>query len=133
MDDNGWGRRQPVINVSWDDATAYVQWLSQLTGKAYRLLSESEWEYVARSGTTTVFSTEPTITTDQANFNGNYVYGGSQKGTYREVTLQVGRFAANNFGLHDLQGNVIEWLQDCWHDRLLTSRCRIRQPYHRDR
>ena len=117
VDDNGWGRgQQPVINVTWNDAVSYVEWLSKTTGKSYRLLSESEWEYVGRGGTTTVFSTGPTITTDQANFNGNHVYGGSQKGIHRKKTLPVGSFAANNFGLHDTHGNVIEWVQDCWHD-----------------
>ena len=71
-DDNGWGRgRLPVLNVSWDDITReYLPWLSGKTGKGYRLLTESEWEYAARAGTTTPFSTGPTITTDLANFDG---------------------------------------------------------------
>ena len=68
----GLGRgKRPVINVSWDDAMEYVAWLSKKTGKTYRLLIEAEWEYAARAGTTTAFSTGRTITTDQANFDGN--------------------------------------------------------------
>ena len=81
-DDQGWGRgKRPVINVSWDDITKeYLPWLSRKTGKTYRLLTEAEWEYAARAGTTTPFSTGQTITPEQANFNGNYTYGGSAKG-----------------------------------------------------
>ncbi len=84
--------------VNWRDAKAYLDWLSQRTGKQYRLLSEAEWEYVARAGTTTPFSTGWTITTDQANFDGNFTYGGSSKGAYRKKTLPVGSFSANGFG-----------------------------------
>lgn len=116
-DDHGWGRgRQPVINVSWDDAMIYVEWLSKTTGKAYRLLSESEWEFAARAGTATPFATGATITTDQANFDGRFVYGEGQKGIARKQTVPVGSFAANDFGLHDMHGNVVEWVQDCWQD-----------------
>jgi formylglycine-generating enzyme required for sulfatase activity len=115
-DDNGWGRgRRPVMNISWNDAKDYVLWLSKRTGKEYRLLSESEWEYVARAGTTTRFSTGPTITTDQANFNGKHTAGVSAKSTYREKTVEVGSFKANAFGLHDVHGNIQEWVEDCWH------------------
>ena len=115
--DAGWGRgRRPVIRVSWEDAQAYVQWLSRETGQGYRLLSESEWEYAARAGTTTPFHTGPTITTAQANFDGNGTYNGSLKGEYRGKTVEVGRFPANGFGLHDMHGNVWEWVEDCWHD-----------------
>ena len=115
-DDRGWGRgRRPVINVSWDDITKeYLPWLSRETGKTYRLLTEAEWEYAARAGTTTPFSTGPTITTSQANFDGNYAYGGSAKGTYRQKTVDVGSFPPNAFGLHDMHGNVWEWVEDCW-------------------
>ena len=104
-DDKGWGRgRRPVINVSWQDAQAYVRWLSRVTGKAYRLLSESEWEYVARAGTTGPFHFGSTITTEQANY-------GSRGGR----TAPVGSFPANAFGLHDVHGNVMERVEDCWH------------------
>ena len=115
-DDEGWGRgRRPVINVSWEDAKAYVSWLSVETGEAYRLLSEAEWEYVARAGTTTPFHTGRTISTDQANYDGDYTYGSGREGRYRKKTIPVGSFAANAFGLHDVHGNVWEWVEDCWH------------------
>ncbi len=115
--DKGWGRRRrPVINVSWEDAQAYVRWLSKKTGHSYRLLSESEWEYVARAGTTTPFHFGETISTDQANYNGNYTYGSGRKGEYRRKTLPVGSFPPNAFGLYDVHGNVYEWTQDCWND-----------------
>ena len=113
--DRGWGRgSRPVIYVSWNDAQAYVRWLSGKTGKSYRLLSESEWEYVARAGTTTPFHTGATISTDQANYNGNFTYGSGRKGESRERTMPVGSFAANAWGLHDVHGNVCEWTEDCW-------------------
>lgn len=115
--DLGWGRgRRPTINVPWDAIDKqYLPWLSRKTGQPYRLLSEAEWEYVARAGTTTPFSTGPTITTDQANFNGSRTYGGSPIGKFRQKTTEVGLFQANAFGLHDLHGNVWEWVKDCWH------------------
>ena len=113
--DAGWGRgTRPVINVSWKDAQAYVRWLSEKTGQGYRLLSEAEWEYVARAGTTTAYHTGATISTEQANYNGNYTYGSGRKGKYRKQTVPVGSFPANGFGLHDVLGNVWEWTQDCW-------------------
>ena len=105
-DDQDWGRgRRPVINVSWEDAKKYVRWLSDKTGNDYGLLSESEWEYVARAGIQTVFHTGDQITTDQANFNGSL-----------GKTVQVGSFSANGFDLHDMHGNVWEWVEDCWTD-----------------
>jgi formylglycine-generating enzyme required for sulfatase activity len=110
------GENQPVVCINRDDAKAYVAWLSKKTGKTYRLLSEAEWEYAARAGTTTPFSTGRTITTDQANFNGNCTYNGSGKGQYRQKTVSVGSFPANAFGLHDMHGNVYEWVEDCWKD-----------------
>lgn len=113
--DSGWGRgNRPAINVSWDDAKAYVGWLSRKAGKTYRLLSEAEWEYAARAGTTTPFSTGATITTDQANFDGNSTYNGSRKGQYRQKTEPVDSFAPNPWGLYQVHGNVWEWTEDCW-------------------
>ena len=117
--DEGWGRgRRPVINVSWHDAKAYAEWLERKTGKAYRLLSEAEWEYAARAGTATPFSTGQTITTDQANFNGWVSYDSSPDpdGQYRGKTIAVGSFAANAFSVYDMHGNVWEWVEDCWND-----------------
>ena len=106
----------PVVCVSWHDAQAYVSWLSSKTGEQYRLLSESEWEYVARAGTTGPFHFGSTISTNLANYNGNYTYGGGLEGIYRGKTVSVGSFPANSFGLHDVHGNVWEWVEDCWHE-----------------
>ena len=115
-DDVGWGRgNRPVIYVSWEDANRFARWLSSETGKQYRLLSESEWEYAARAGTTGPFHFGSTISTDQANYNGNYTYGNVREGVYRERTVPVGSFPSNKFGLHDMHGNVHEWVEDCWH------------------
>ena len=116
-DDEGWGRGQrPVIDVSWGDAKSYVGWLSRKTGERYRLLSEAEWEYAARAGTTGPFHFGATISTDQANYDGNLTYGSGRKGVYRNKTVAVGSLSANGFGLHDVHGNVREWVGDCWHD-----------------
>ena len=116
-DDEDWGRgARPVINVNWRDAQAYVSWLSTETGATYRLPSESEWEYAARAGTTTPYHTGATISTDQANYDGNNVYGSGRRGTDRRRTTPVGAFAPNAFGLYDVHGNVWEWVDDCWHD-----------------
>ena len=109
------GEDDPVVCVNWNDAKAYVKWLSGETGHQYRLLSESEWEYVARAGTTAPFYFGRTISTDQANYNGEYVYGSGRKGVYREKTVSVGSFPSNGYGLHDVHGNVLEWVEDCWH------------------
>ena len=103
-----------MINVSWEDAQAYVAWLSRTTGQRYRLLSEAEWEYAARAGTTTPFSFGATISTDQANYDGRYTYSGGRKGVYRGKTTAVGSFPANAFGLHDMHGNVWERVEDCF-------------------
>lgn len=106
--DGGWGRgRRPVINVSWDDAQQYVRWLSASTAGAYRLLSESEWEYSARAGSATAYSWGNKIGSGLANC----YKCGSQ---WDLQTVPVGSFAANAWGLHDLHGNVFEWVQDCW-------------------
>ena len=114
--DFGWGRgKQPVVDVSWDDAKAYVKWLSGKTGKDYRLLSEAEREYVTRAGTTTAFWWDNSISTRQANYDGNYTYNGSQKGEYRQKTLPVKSFDPNPWGLYQVHGNVWEWVEDCWH------------------
>ena len=114
--DEGWGfGRQPVVNVGWHDAQRYVEWLSLRTGHRYRLLTESEWEYAARAGTETPFHTGETITPQQANFDGLYGYPGDERidGVSRRQPVPVGSFAPNAFGLHDVHGNVEEWVQDC--------------------
>lgn len=100
--DEGWGRgARPVINVSWNDAQAYVAWLKKKTHKAYRLLSEAEWEYAARAGTATAYSGGSGLTRKQAHYS-------------TERTEEVGHYPANAFGLYDMQGNVWEWVEDCW-------------------
>jgi formylglycine-generating enzyme required for sulfatase activity len=107
--------RHPVVCVSWLDARAYADWLSQRTGLGYRLLSEAEWEYAARAGTTTPFTWGAEIHTGLANYDGQFTYDGGPAGERRRATLPVGSFAANPFGLHDMQGNVWEWVLDCRH------------------
>ena len=110
-DDMRWGRgNRPVINVSWEDAQSYVSWLSARTGKTYRLLSESEWEYVARAGTETAYSWGDSIGVNRANCDGC----GSQWDDVK--TAPVGSFEANGWGVYDMHGNVWEWVQDCWND-----------------
>jgi formylglycine-generating enzyme required for sulfatase activity len=101
--------QHPVVCVSWNDALEYTKWLSKQTSQKYRLPTEAEWEYAARAGTPTPFSFGATISTEQANYDGNYTYGGGQKGVYRQKTVQVGQFLANAWGLHDMHGNVWEW------------------------
>ena len=98
----------PVVCVSWNDARAYVRWLSGETGASYRLLSESEWEYVARAGTVTRYWWGADIGRNRANCNSC----GSRWDF--ESTAPVGSFEANSFGLYNVHGNVWEWTQDCW-------------------
>ena len=115
--DEGWGRgNRPVINVNWDDAKAYAEWLSRKTGKTYRLLSEAEREYVTRADTKTPFWWGSSVTPKQANYDGNYTYGGGTKGEYRARTVPVDSFEANPWGLFNVHGNVREWTEDCWND-----------------
>ena len=108
-DDAGWGRgRRPVMNVSWEDAQSYVRWLSARTGFDYRLLNESEWEYVARAGTETVYWWGDSVGRNRANCSS---CGSRWDG---EQTAPVGSFRANEFKLHDVLGNVWEWVWDCY-------------------
>lgn len=112
--DQGFGRQErPVINVSWDDAQRYVGWLSEVTGRAYRLLSESEYEYAARGGTTTAYPWG-----DDIKLNGQVMancIGCGSKWDGKQ-TAPVGSFRSNKFGLFDMVGNVFEWTADCRHD-----------------
>jgi formylglycine-generating enzyme required for sulfatase activity/uncharacterized caspase-like protein len=110
------GPNRPVEQVSWDQATEFCARLSRATNRAYRLPSESEWEYTCRAGTDTPFSFGSTLSPDVANYDGNHTYGQGIKGKYREATTDVGSFPANGFGLYDMHGNVLEWCQDWWHD-----------------
>ena len=110
-DDKGWGRgSRPVIHVTWNEARSYVAWLSRKTGKEYRLLTEAEWEYAARAKTQTRYSWGDSVGRNRANCRG---CGSRWDG--RE-TAPAGSFAANGFGLHDMSGNVSEWVEDCWHN-----------------
>ena len=110
----------PVEKVSWDDAVAFCKKLSELpeekkAGRVYRLPTEAEWEYACRAGTKTAFHYGDSLSSKQANFNGDFPYGGADKGPYLERTAKVGSYAANAFGLYDMHGNVWEWCQD-WYD-----------------
>ena len=108
---------RPVERVSWEDAQEFCKKLSELTKREYRLPSEAQWEYACRAGTTTPFHFGETISTELANYDGNYTYGIGEKGEYREETTAVGSFkVANEFGLYDMHGNVYEWCEDDWHD-----------------
>jgi formylglycine-generating enzyme required for sulfatase activity len=108
--------QHPVVCVSWDDAKAFVGWLSKKTSKPYRLLTEAEREYVARAGTTTPFWWGSAISTEQANYDGTKTYGSGSKGTWRKRTVPVDMFTANPWGLYNVHGNIWEWVDDCWHD-----------------
>jgi len=109
LGDNAWGRGdRPVINVGWSDAVGYVEWLARMTGKPYRLLSEAEWEYAARAGTTTRFS----FGDDDSDLDR---YAWYFKNSDRK-TQAVGSKTANGFGLYDMHGNVYEWVADPWHE-----------------
>ncbi len=124
-EDQGWGRDcRPVINVSWDDITKeYLPWISKKTGKTYRLLSEAEWEYAARGGPEAKeggrlrYWWGNDASHEQANYGKDECCGGLKQGKDEwEYTAPVGQFPANPFGLHDMHGNVWEWVEDCYHD-----------------
>jgi formylglycine-generating enzyme required for sulfatase activity len=109
ISDNGWGRgRLPAANVNWHDAQGYAAWLSTMTGKSYRLLTEAEYEYATRAGTKTEYPWGDAVGKDQANCKGC--------GDRDLKTTEGGSFAPNAFGLFDMAGNVVEWVQDCWHE-----------------
>jgi formylglycine-generating enzyme required for sulfatase activity len=106
---SGWDRgKVPVVNVNWADAEQFVAWISKRTGKTYRLLSESEWEYAARAGSETAYSWGDEVGEGHANCDGCGGEGGNKQPT------PVGSFPANAFGLYDMHGNVSEWVHDCY-------------------
>jgi formylglycine-generating enzyme required for sulfatase activity len=108
--DSDWGRdKWPVINLTWDEAEKYARWLSRMTGRPYRLLTEAEWEYSARAGTTTDY------------YWGDEIGEGNARcqacgGQWDRGTSPVGTFNPNPFGLYDMAGNVWQWVEDCYHD-----------------
>ena len=106
------GYNNPVEAVAWQDAVEFCRRLSEKEGETYRLPTEAEWEYACRAGSTTPFCTGETISPNQANYLGTYVYGNGNKGIWRVKTTPVGSFSRNNFGLYDMHGNVQEWCQD---------------------
>ena len=108
------GSRAPVTFVAWNDAQRYVAWLVRKTGRKYRLLSEAEWEYAARAGTTTAFSFGGTLSPQAANFDSIATYAGSASAPAKGKPADVGSYATNAFGLHDMHGNALEWTEDCW-------------------
>lgn len=109
-DDRGLGRgRRPVTDLDWDDAKSYVTWLTQKTGKTYRLPSESEWEYVARAGSTTTYPWGRAVDKDKANCLGC-------TSDPVKKAIDVGSFPPNAFGVYDMAGNAAEWVEDCWND-----------------
>jgi formylglycine-generating enzyme required for sulfatase activity len=106
----------PVVCVNWDDAKAYVAWLSSQTHCDYRLPTEAEWEYCCRAGSTSPFWWGSSIAPTQANYKNSVYEGGGSKLEWRQATVPVNQFAANPWGLYQVQGNVWEWCEDVWHD-----------------
>ena len=104
----------PVVCVRWQDAQAYAAWLSERTGRRYRLLTEAEWEYAARGGTTTAFYWGDTEDHEFANTGNRCCYGYSQGRDKWDYTSPVDAFPPNPFGLYDMTGNASEWVEDCW-------------------
>jgi len=113
----------PVVHVSWNDAVAYCKWLSAKTGKHFRLPTEAEREYACRAGMTTPFNTGNNLTTDQANYDGNYPYNNNPKGVYRQNTVAVNGIAPNAWGLYNMHGNVKEWCSD-WYGGTYYHDCK---------
>ena len=106
----------PVEGVSWSDCQEFIKKLRDKDKKQYRLPTEADWEFCCRAGTTTPFHCGETISTHQANFNGEATYDNSKKGVYRKKTTPVGSFPANAWGLYDMHGNVWQWCEDWYAD-----------------
>ncbi|HEX8846972.1 MAG TPA: formylglycine-generating enzyme family protein [Pyrinomonadaceae bacterium] len=106
----------PVENISWNETQEFIRRMNARgDGYKYRLPTEAEWEYACRAGTTTAFAFGDSLSSEQANFDGNQPYGGAAKRTYRYKTTPVGSFQPNAWGLYDMHGNVWEWCEDIWH------------------
>jgi formylglycine-generating enzyme required for sulfatase activity len=114
-DDEGWGHgKQPVIQVNWEDTKQFLQWLSQKTGKPYRLLTDEEWEYADRAGSQTIYPWGEQASHEYANYGTEACCAGLVEGPdVWDGAAPVGRFPSNAFGLYDMQGNVWEWVEDC--------------------
>ena len=112
--DNGWGRgNRPVINVSWSDANSYTVWLSERTGKSYRLLSEAEREYVTRAGSQSPYWWGASVSRRQANYDDKASEDKASKGSPGQRTMPVDSFQPNPWGLYQVHGNIWEWVEDC--------------------
>jgi formylglycine-generating enzyme required for sulfatase activity len=116
-------KQHPVIHVSWNDVTEYCNWLSKKSNTIFRLPTEAEWEYACRAGTTTPFNTGENLTTEQANYYGNYPYRNYPKGKSLEKTTPVGSYPPNTWGLYDMHGNVWEWCVD-WYGEKYYNECK---------
>jgi formylglycine-generating enzyme required for sulfatase activity len=125
----------PVETVSWNDAVEFCKKLSERAaekkaGRKYRLPTEAEWEYSCRGGASSsyqVFHFGNSLSSKQANFNGNYPYGGADKAVFLNRTCKVGSYTKNRFGLHDMHGNVWEWCSD-WYDKDYYAKSSRRDP-----
>ena len=106
----------PVDTISWIEAARFCERLSKRTGRRYALPSEAQWEYACRAGSLAAFSFGPVITSDLANYNGEFACQGGPRGVYRHKTLPAGEFPPNAFGLLDMHGTLWEWCADAWHD-----------------
>jgi formylglycine-generating enzyme required for sulfatase activity len=112
--DNGWGRgKRPVISVSWQDAKSYTAWLSQRTGKQYRLMSEAEREYVARAGTTSPFWWGTSVSRRNANYDDKAMKDKPTNVSSGQKTMPVDSYQPNPWGLYQVSGNIWEWVEDC--------------------
>ncbi len=117
---------QPMVNITWFDAMDYIEWLTVQTGQTYRLLTEAEWEYACRAGTTTPFWWGHSITSNQANYDGHYGYGNSNTvGEYRDKTLPVETFDPNPWGLYQMHGNVWEWTGSLYDNKYHGGECQL--------
>jgi sulfatase modifying factor 1 len=118
------GTKRPVENVNWDECQEFIRRLNQKEGTGkYRLPTEAEWEYACRANTTTPFNTGDNLTTDQANYDGNYPYKDYLNGKYIGQTTPVGSYPPNAWGLYDMHGNVCEWCSD-WYDEKYYNECK---------
>lgn len=122
-DNQGWERgNRPVFKVSWYSTQTYIRWLSRKTGQNYRLLTEAEWEYMARAGTTTIYNTGNTISEKQANFVGEDRTRLNRHIRHSQIkNLPVDRFPPNGFGIYNIHGGEAEWVQDCWHENYIGA------------